>query len=459
VGVAGSGTVTSDPAGINCPQACSASFAEGASVRLSATPGAGFSFSGFTGVCSGPSCLVRMTTDAGVWAIFAPIPPRTLSVALGGNGGGRVTSAPAGIDCPGQCAAAFADGTTVTLSAAPDVISRFTQWSGACTGASCSLILHGDVAAAAQLDRRRYVVMDLGTLPNGYWSSASAISPRGGFVVGGWGGNAQTFFYDGVMHDMKVQGDALAVNQSGVVAGVRRDLRAYRWQNGTTTELPTLGGSRSFGQAINRDGVVAGWADRPDGQSRAVYWTNGAPVDLGSLGGGWSSCSLGFGINSDGIIVGESCTDRGPTHAVRFRNPGVIDDLGTLGGNYARARAISDSGVIVGDSNLWTSGPAHGVVWQDGHATDVGTLPGLGSTTLFAINSAGVAVGVADMTTGGSFRGILYGAGKLVDLNSLVETTPYTITHGTGIDEAGNIAAQGYDYTNYSMRALILRRD
>src|SRR6185312_15681856 len=50
----GSGTVTSSPAGINCGATCSASFASGTSVTLSAVADAGFTFAGWSGGgCSG----------------------------------------------------------------------------------------------------------------------------------------------------------------------------------------------------------------------------------------------------------------------------------------------------------------------------------------------------------------------------------------------------------------------
>jgi hypothetical protein len=49
----GSGTVTSTPAGINCPGTCSASFASGSSVTLTAAAAAGSTFVGWDGICAG----------------------------------------------------------------------------------------------------------------------------------------------------------------------------------------------------------------------------------------------------------------------------------------------------------------------------------------------------------------------------------------------------------------------
>lgn len=60
--------------------------------------------------------------------------PRRLTVERTGFGTGRVTSMPAGIDCPDACQAEFTHGTTVTLTAVADEGSEFVGWSGAGTG-------------------------------------------------------------------------------------------------------------------------------------------------------------------------------------------------------------------------------------------------------------------------------------------------------------------------------------
>lgn len=73
VNVSGSGTVTSTPSGINCPGTCTASFAGGSNVSLTATPASGASFSGYSGACSGQSCQLALTSgkNAQVTAAFS----------------------------------------------------------------------------------------------------------------------------------------------------------------------------------------------------------------------------------------------------------------------------------------------------------------------------------------------------------------------------------------------------
>lgn len=68
----GTGTVTSAPSGINCGANCSASFAEGMSVVLTAAPAMGSDFTGWTGGgCSGAGlCTVTMSQARAVTATF-----------------------------------------------------------------------------------------------------------------------------------------------------------------------------------------------------------------------------------------------------------------------------------------------------------------------------------------------------------------------------------------------------
>jgi List-Bact-rpt repeat protein len=74
VGLTNPGTVTSSPAGISCPSpSCSAKFAAGTTVVLTATPPAGKSFVGWSGACSGNaiSCSVALNADSKVQASFS----------------------------------------------------------------------------------------------------------------------------------------------------------------------------------------------------------------------------------------------------------------------------------------------------------------------------------------------------------------------------------------------------
>jgi hypothetical protein len=67
----GTGTVASSPSGISCGTTCSASFASGTVVSLTATPDSGFTFAGWSGACSGTgACSVTMDAAKSVSANF-----------------------------------------------------------------------------------------------------------------------------------------------------------------------------------------------------------------------------------------------------------------------------------------------------------------------------------------------------------------------------------------------------
>jgi len=76
----GTGTVTSAPAGISCGLACSASFATGTSVTLTANPSDGSTFTGWTGACSGTApCSLTLESDTAVGAILSAAPASGLA--------------------------------------------------------------------------------------------------------------------------------------------------------------------------------------------------------------------------------------------------------------------------------------------------------------------------------------------------------------------------------------------
>jgi hypothetical protein len=69
------------------------------------------------------------------------------SVAITVSGPGTVTSSPAGIDCPGSCAAMFQ--RSVTLTATPFAGAIFRGWTGACSGkATCVVTGEGSASAS-----------------------------------------------------------------------------------------------------------------------------------------------------------------------------------------------------------------------------------------------------------------------------------------------------------------------
>jgi FtsP/CotA-like multicopper oxidase with cupredoxin domain len=131
----GSGSVVSMPAGIDCPSSggCSAAFAYGTAVELTAMPQPGSLFAGWSGDCAGANSItgVTMLAPRSCTAAF-DLQEHRLDVDV--VGAGSVASTPPGIGCPGTCAFEFTSGTTVALLATAAEGWHFVGWDGACTG-------------------------------------------------------------------------------------------------------------------------------------------------------------------------------------------------------------------------------------------------------------------------------------------------------------------------------------
>jgi VCBS repeat protein/List-Bact-rpt repeat protein len=137
----GSGTVTSNPPGINCGATCSAAYNSGTVVSLTATPATGSTFTGWSGcdAVSGTTCTVSMSAARSVTVTFTR---QTFTLTVSKTGliaSGTVTSNPPGINCGATCSAAYNSGTVVTLTATPGFLSIFSGWSGcdAVSGTTC----------------------------------------------------------------------------------------------------------------------------------------------------------------------------------------------------------------------------------------------------------------------------------------------------------------------------------
>ena len=158
----GTGTVTSNPAGIDCGADCTQDYDENTQVTLTANANAGSVFAAWSGSgCSGTgTCTVTMDAAKTVTATFNQTQAQqyTLTVQKAGDGTGTVTSNPAGIDCGADCTQDYDENTQVTLTANANAGSVFAAWSGSgCSGTgTCTVTMDAAKTVTATFNVGHY---------------------------------------------------------------------------------------------------------------------------------------------------------------------------------------------------------------------------------------------------------------------------------------------------------------
>ena len=208
----GSGTVSSDPAGIVCGSDCDEPYHHDTIVTLTATADPGSAFVEWGGACAGvaSTCSVTMDEAKSVSASFTL--RHTLAVTVAGSTEGAVTSTPVGIDCGADCEETFDDGESVALTATANPNAVFIEWSGDCasfdTATICDLAMDGAKSATATFKPTHAVdvtiesisvgtgevlITPLSNAPDGRYISGTLVrleeipSPNSEFVE--WGGD------------------------------------------------------------------------------------------------------------------------------------------------------------------------------------------------------------------------------------------------------------------------------
>jgi probable HAF family extracellular repeat protein len=271
--------------------------------------------------------------------------------------------------------------------------------------------------------------------------TVSAINRSGltvGFVTDAQGDQIPVFFNGGQAYPLSGYGQANGVNAAGHVIGtayLNNMPYVTEWSNKQATSL----GFSGYGVAINNAGQVAGGYVTSKGLLRAFIWNKGMLVDLGTLGGTWSTAN---GINSQREVVGTSTTASGAFKAFFSDVSKRLVDLGTLGGTSSYGMAINNACEIVGTAQT-SQGLMHAFVWKTGKLIDLGTLGGTQSYA-YAINDAGTVVGFSWITGNLVTHGFIHSGGMMTDLNRfLPANSGWTIEAAYGINDSGDIVGTG----------------
>lgn len=212
---------------------------------------------------------------------------------------------------------------------------------------------------------------------------------------------------------------ARAISSSGHVAGFAQnpaDFAQHAFLLGPSgfADLGTLGGSESYGCAVNSCGQVVGQSETASGGTHAFVYTPGAGMaSLGLLQNG--IYSVATGINESGWVVGYCWTSQNQNRAFVYVPGTGMSDLGTLGTNGAQAYGINAAGLIVGDLDL--GGQTRAFVYETGGS--MVQLPTLGGSQSMArgINDLDQVVGFAT-TAQGVYHAVIW--------TPVIEPTPTT---------------------------------
>lgn len=164
--------------------------------------------------------------------------------------------------------------------------------------------------------------------------------------------------------------------------------------------------------AMNKQGLVAGSMAYSDN----VWWAvrhNGTVAE--KIVAGWA-----YGINSASVTVGKTSYEK------PFRFDTALTLLPTLGGRTGTAKAINESGVIVGYSEL-PDGRRHATQWVDSVPKDLGILAGGTSSRAHAVNGSGQAVGCSDKALDTQMHAVKFRAGSVVEYTGALTSCAYAI--------------------------------
>jgi probable HAF family extracellular repeat protein len=145
-------------------------------------------------------------------------------------------------------------------------------------------------------------------------------------------------------------------------------------------------------------------------------------TDIGTLGGGYSEATA---VSADGlVIVGESNLAGNLVSQAFKYNGGSMTGLGSLGGGVfgSRATAVSaDGSVIVGYSILTGDGAYHAFKYTGNTMTDLGTLGGRNSQATAVSADGSVIIGTSQYRVGDyPFRAFKYTGSTMTDLGTLI---------------------------------------
>jgi len=156
------------------------SYDSGTSVTATATAAAGYTFSGWSGACTGTSttCTVKMSKDTTLTATFAKNAAPKYALTITAPTGGTIIATPS--------ASSYDSGTAVKLVARPDYGYKLTGWSGDCNGSdsTCSLTMNAAHSVTANFTQAPMEKIAMDGFSGGTLTFIPAMSSDSTFPLG-----------------------------------------------------------------------------------------------------------------------------------------------------------------------------------------------------------------------------------------------------------------------------------
>jgi probable HAF family extracellular repeat protein len=296
----------------------------------------------------------------------------------------------------------------------------------------------GAVPARASAGPSPYHILNL--TPAGVTSSGAADINNLGQIVGRVEPElgvfrATTWVHGTATRLSELSSQASMINDRGQILGVVTDAAGQQrfvrwWRGGETVVDEVVSPGDEVIDLDQRGRALLASADRTTGDFSASIWDDGEITEVTGLPAavpddraGWAFPEL-HDMNERGQVIGNAPTPFFGDGGLAFVwEDGVVSPLPSLdGGPVTTVIAINRRGQIAGNSSM-LDGTGHPVIWHNGRAQDLGTLPGAAYTvaqsTKQSLSDNGHVVGFAISADFTISRAWIWHRGRMTDLGDL----------------------------------------
>ena len=256
------------------------------------------------------------------------------------------------------------------------------------------------------------------------------------------------------------------VGESEISASSTSVMHAFLYHHASRSvvDLGAPGGSQSEAFSINDAGTITGevyetTSNHGTNWHPIIWLTSGGSLTLeGPYENGYSLYVSPNGISNTGLIIGQGyINDVGADRAILYKND-TITNLGTLGGDWSDANAISPQGIYIAGTSAVKGAtaatnflPTHAFLYRNGTRTDLGALASGQYSSAAGVNNKGDVVGYSWIGQTGSctpspYTPVIQHAfvsvnGKMTDLGNLADKTACNST-AEAINDTGEIVGR-----------------